>query len=271
MIGELRRWRGTVTLLAPMSHNDEVTLSTETKFRRMAYTIEGRKVEIPVYSGNAYRGRLRRLAMRRYLDALGVTECSPKLHYLLHAGGSLEKGSKQTADPVGARREVRRLIPPLSLFGTALESYLVSGKLQVGIALPICRELVPYTEQPSDRSIWDCLTTVFYTRRDDLEDKPEEAPVQQMKYQIEVLVPGTVLQHTFALLDASAIEASCFGDLMRAFEAEPLLGGMAAKGHGRVHVAYEPAWPDPTPYREWLSTAREECRQFLDRLERLLG
>lgn len=271
MIGDIRRWSGTLTLLAPLSHNDEITLSTETKFRRMAYAIGGRKTDVPVYSGNAFRGRLRRIAARQYLDAIGLTEVSPKVHYLFHAGGALEKGSKQDADPVGARRDLRRLIPPLSLFGTAVGNYLVSGKLSVGIALPICRELAPYTGVEAERSLWDCLSEIFYTRRDDLEDKPGDAPTQQMKYQIEVLTPGTILQHTFALKDATAIDASCFGAIMAAFQEEHQLGGMAAKGHGRVAPAYAPAWPDPAPYRDWLAANREACAEYVRRIEGQIG
>jgi hypothetical protein len=262
--------KGRLTLLSPLSHNDEVTLSVDTKFRRMAFMVDGRKVPLPVYSGNAFRGRLRRLIGRDLLEQIGLSEISPELHYLIFCGGSLKQGAKQDYIEVGKRRALREHVPPLSLLGTAAQNWIVAGKLRVGVAMPICKELAPYTGIHSEQSVWSMLDEVYYTRRDDLEDRPErgeDEQRQQMKYTVEVLVPGVVLDHTIHAEGCNELELSCLGRMMRLLEEDGSLGGMSGKGHGKVKFEYEGSWPDPASYLAFLSEKKDAIINYLRKLE----
>jgi hypothetical protein len=266
-------WRGTITLLSPLSHNDDVTLGTDAKFRRLTMLVDGRPEKVPVYSGNACRGILRRLAARDYLDRLGIEKVPDALYYCLFCGGALQKGSTQDKLDIGGKRKLREMVPFLSLFGTAYANQIMPGKLNVGMAVPVARETAAFTGRECALSVWDMLTEVFYTRRDDLEDKAERGDddqATQMKYSVECLTPGTVLVHEFVVEDGSEIELSCFGHLMRLFEANPILGGRSAIGHGKVQLAYEPAWPDPAPYLAAIEERREEMKQFVEGMGALL-
>jgi hypothetical protein len=266
-------WRGQITLLAPLSHNDDVSLGTDTKFRRLTMLVDGRPEKVPVYSGNAYRGILRRLAARDYLDRLGIEKVPDALYYCLFCGGSLQKGSTQDKLDIGGKRKLRAMVPFLSLFGTAYANQIMPGKLNVGMAVPVARETAAVTGRESTLSVWDILSEVFYTRRDDLEDKAEREEgdqATQMKYSVECLTPGTVLIHEFVVEDATEVEVGCFGHLMRLFEAVGILGGRGAIGHGKVELAYEPAWPDPAPYLDYIAERHEEMKQFVGGMGALL-
>ena len=69
---------------------------------------------------------------------------------------------------------------------------------------------------------------------------------------------------------ASDIELSCFGSILRAFEADPVLGGKSGTGHGKVQLQYEPGWPDAGPYYEFLETNREEIRNYVRNIRGVL-
>jgi len=266
-------WRGTITLLSPLSHNDDVALGTDAKFRRLKVLSGGRSEQVPVYSGNAYRGILRRLIARDFLNLLDIEKIPDALYYCLFCGGSLQKGSTQDKLDIGGKRKLRAMVPFLSLFGTAYVNQVLPGKLNVGMAVPVARETAGLTCVASELSVWDLLEEVFYTRRDDLEDKAERGDddqATQMKYSVECLSPGTLLVHEFVIEDASEVEASCFGHLMKRFEAEPILGGRSAIGHGKVQLAYEPAWPDPAPYLAYVEERHKEMRQFVEGMGALL-
>jgi hypothetical protein len=255
-------------------------MGVDTKFRRIKYQIPEGDVPIPVYSGNAFRGKLRRIAALDFLSRIGIEsggdeKVSDKLYYTLFSGGSLQKGSTSTGIDVGLKRELRRMIPFLSVFGTAFVNQMLPGKLGVGIAVPIADETESVTGRPSDRSVWDLVEQVFYTRRDDLEDPQEKRgdddTAQQMRYTIECLSTGTELVHEFLLHHPTDIDLACFGAVIRNFEEDPMLGGKSGVGHGKVRLAYEPAWPDPQPYYEYMDAHRDEIVAYVRGMEEKLS
>lgn len=260
-----KKWTGTLTLKAPLSHLSDETLSIDSKFRRMRIQRSGKPEEIPVYTGNAFRGRLRRLIMADLIELCGGGQLPDKMYYTLFSGGALEKGAGKSALDVAFRRLARSTIPPLSLLGAAHTNQMISGKLRVGIAWPVATETAEITGHASQSSIWEMTDEIFYTRKDDLEDKKDtEAPPQQMKYTVEVLVAGTVLQHTFGLAgQCDETELACFGRMMRLFEADPILGGKSGTGHGLVDPQYTPDWPDAGPYLQFVADNKDGIRKFL--------
>lgn len=287
----IHKWSGKLTLLSPLSHGADQTLSNHTKFRRLDVAQpDGTSLGVPCYSGNAFRGKLRRLIAADLVELLGTgtePQMFPKdVYYGLFAGGALEKGSTSRNIEVGWRVEARRLVPALSLLGTARKNQMLQGKLSVGMAWPIAKETVSATGIISDACIWEMVQDIQYTRRDDHEgyseaekqaaaqgsmfgeeekgDKKEkETGPQQMLYQIECLIPGTVLDHSFGIRDATDLELSCFGRMMRLFEEQPVLGSKSGSGHGRVKPEYEPEWPEDSLYLEHVAENKDGILEIL--------
>lgn len=267
-MGKIINFCGIITCMSPLSHNSDMNLGVDTKFRRIKYYTEYGTEDLPVYSGNAFRGILRRIAARDFLEHLGIEKVSDKLYYCFFCGGALEKGSHQDKIAVGLKREMRENIPWLSLFGTAYSNQMLAGKLKVGQGIPLATETQGFTGIKIERSIWDLLCEVFYTRRDDLEDKGNPSEKEQMKYQIECLAPGAVLQHEFTLENPNEIEVSCFGAIIRKFLENPILGGKSGAGHGKVKLNYKPEWPEAGPYYDFLSQNKEKIVAYVKGMEK---
>jgi len=124
-------------------HGDEKTGSTPV-LRTMTMWSEAlqKHVRIPLVSGNAVRGMLRRRLMRDMLDRLGLDEQNtPKLHHALFSGGLLESTEECTGEvDIAFRKLVRDTIPPIGLFGTAIGNQMIQGSLLVEHAVPVARE-----------------------------------------------------------------------------------------------------------------------------------
>jgi hypothetical protein len=266
---------GTITCLSPLSHNSDEAVGTDTKFRRTKLQTPSGPQLIPVYSGNAFRGKLRRIAALDFLERIGITldgdnKISDRLYFTMFSGGSLQKGSSSGGKlDIGFKRELREHIPFLSLFGTAVSNQMIQGKLSVGIAVPVAVEICP---NESDRSVWDLVEEIFYTRRDDLEnpETPNNDDPQQMKYSGECLSAGTTLKHEFLLNNANDVETSCFGAIMQRFLENPVLGGRSGIGHGKVKLDYKPKWPDGSIYDKHIKTHSEKIYSYMRDVERIL-
>src|SRR5690606_27158676 len=77
---------------SPLIHSDE-RVEVMQRFRREpVISADGELIDVPVYSGNAIRGMLRRAAALRICEEVGVRdrELPVKAFYLLFSGGYLE-------------------------------------------------------------------------------------------------------------------------------------------------------------------------------------
>jgi hypothetical protein len=256
-----------------MSHNSDENMGVDTKYRRLKIVSNNKTIDIPIYSGNAFRGILRRVAAKQFLDLLGVEKVKDALYYTLFCGGSLQKGSAQDNIDVGKKRELRKNIPFLSLFGSAVINQIFSGKLQIGICVPITKETSGITGVESTLSIWETLTEIFYTRRDDLEDKElprGEGTAQQMKYTVECLIPNLELYQKISVQAATEIELSCLGYAMEGLMKKGVLGGKSGVGHGQCLFSYTPGFDTGDRYLEYVSQNKEGIVSFLKTLEESL-
>lgn len=270
---EFFKFSGTITALSPLAHNSDESCGTDTKFRRVECFYQGLPVQVPIYSGNAFRGILRRIMARQFCDLIGLGEksLSDKLYYTWFTGGSLTKGVAQNHIEVGKKRDIRTNIPFLSLLGSAIGNMILEGKLNVWMALPIAKETQDMTGIESNRSIYEMTTEVFYTRRDDLEDpRDEKTQAQQMKYNIEVLRPGVKLQHGFVLSNIDKIEAGCFAHGMKKMCQNGVLGGKNATGHGRVKFEYSPEWQQEAPFLEYIEKNKKGILEYVKGMEAAL-
>lgn len=266
-------------LLSPLSHFGDERLGTMQIMRTNKFLYNGEFIDIPVYSGNGFRGQFRRIAMRDYLERVGIAEegISEKLYYTLFTGGSLVGGTRY--DEVGERRRIRRFCPPLALLGTALGDQIIQGKMKAPLFLPICKETVNYTGIESDMSFYDMLQEVFYTRKDDLksveynikkEEKEKKGDPVQMKYEMQCLSAGTELIGTMIIENVNEVEEAMVNATLNKLKKEvPFIGGKSAAGHGQVDIQYGELESEETYYK-YLEENKEKIRQWIREVEEAL-
>jgi hypothetical protein len=245
------RIEGTLEAVAPIHHGgDERTGSVSVLRSIMVWDPEaGDFVRLPFLAGNAIRGRLRRLAMRDLLALVDFDPegLDPKLYHALFAGGVLEKADETEGYvDLAFRKDVRELLPPLSLFGCSLRNQMMPSKLIVGNAFPVCREYRSYLPEAlrrdprAERPVRTYTDEVFTIRRDELRaGREEDEGAVQMKVSREVFIPGTLFYHYFQLQFPTEVEASCLARILDLFRESPYVGGDAAAGFGEVRPTYD--------------------------------
>jgi CRISPR/Cas system CSM-associated protein Csm3 (group 7 of RAMP superfamily) len=276
-MNHVRNFTGTYEAQAPISHGSDEDFGMEVRLRTLEITVrddgEVYHEDVPVISGNSLRGQLRDLLAEDFLDRLSTEgdtlEISDTLSSAFYSGGSLERTA-------GAGKLNRRLIhgirdniPPLSLLGTAIEDQMIEGRIDVGQLLPIAFETNSYTGYDEEKSVFDFVDKTFYTRQDDrVGGRQDGEDAQQMKYDVQVLVPGTRLHHDLTLRSGHTnIEAACLGHAFELFGERAVIGGMSSRGHGKVEFEYEDGLPNGDAYREWIDENRADIREFVEELD----
>lgn len=263
----------TMTLASPLIHSDE-RVEVMQRFRREPYLVEGELLDVPILSGNAIRGMLRRASALRICELLNVGERSLPLSafYLLFAGGFLS-GSSPTVN-VEDEIRVRELCTPVALLGGSRGGRIYHGLLDVWRGEPVCDELRSWHEPHAAYdghvpSCFDLLTEVNYTHRDDRsEDLGDEKSPVQMRYSFEALVPGTRLLHGCVLRTADELILGCLLDAIGILSRQQSIGGRAAIGHGRFRWT----WGDDVADRDALIDAyHDHVRERRDEIASILG
>lgn len=265
-----------IKLLSPLMHYGDERLGTMQIMRTNKFLYKGEFIDIPVYSGNGFRGQFRRIAMRDFLDKIGLAEegISEKLYYTLFTGGSLTGGSRY--EEIGNRMYLRKMCPPLALLGSAIGDQIIQGKMKSAIFLPICKETVEYTGKESDISFYDMLEDIFYTRKDDLksvtyninkdqEGKKNDNPVQ-MKYEAQCLSAGTELTGTIIIENSDKVEESMLNATLKKIKEIPFIGGKSAAGHGKISLSFDELESEEV-YYNYLEENKDEIRQWVRDLE----
>jgi hypothetical protein len=189
-----------------------------------------------------------------------------RLYAALANGGHLE-GSENRVDP-DARRELRASLPPLSVFGAALYSYMLPGHVDVGILWPRCQETVEAgVVQPGDAAeqlhpAEDLVEEVSHVRHADRDyQDPDVTGVGPMPATWEVLSTGTVLESRVVFADHATAEER--GAFLRGLELLATIGGKASVGFGRVAVTHDGDAGDLEAYRDWYASPRGDAIRAL--------
>lgn len=269
---------GVVTALTPVYHGGDEKLGSTPVLRTIMLYVDGvGEVPIPYISGNGIRGKLRRLLVKDFLDAVGYEIENAKLHHVLFSGGVLESTEETTGTvDLALRKRVRNLVPPMALFGCAVGNQMIQGILIVEHMWPICEEYRPYLpvkyqdDPRAGQPIRVFTDQSFITRRDDLRaERKEDEQAVQMKVDYECFVPGTKFYHRFVLQIPDELQKSCFGRMLELFEEMPYVGGRSSSGDGKVMLAYNTRF-DSGLYREFLGQKKEDIQKLLYELEALL-
>ena len=265
-----KKYNGFLKAKTPISHGGNIKTGSQTMLRRIKYYVDGKFIEIPYISGNALRGRLRRMSFLDLFQLIGFKMENLKLHHVLFSGGTLESVNSKDVGTIDfeLRREIRDTLPMLSLLGTAIGNQIMAGKLIVGNIVPICKELNPIFGTEETHSIFEFLDQSFQTRKDDLHlEKTKDETATQMLYEFEVFVPGTVFSHSFTLEDPTDLEVSAFGRMMELFKKSPYIGAMKATGMAEFEVLY-PNLPSSELYVSFVKDNKDKIVAVLRDLEK---
>lgn len=276
---ETLRFKGNWTALSPIHHGGSEDYGTTKLILALPTVIinplTGKEEidNIPCIHGNAVRGYLRRLLMDDFLTLLDYELDSKKVYHFLFTGGLLEAldSKDKGAINLSRKKEIRELIPPISLLGSALGNQMIQGKLKVGMGDIVCSETKHYIEEYSDYdfSAYNLKGSDFGTRLDDLKEgkTEEDEQAHQMKYEFETLIRGTKFTHEFILEDCNSVEKACFYRMFQLWEERPYLGGKSGTGYGKVKLDYpEIDSLSDTDYLDYLHDNREEICALLDEL-----
>ena len=278
---ETLRFKGNLTALSPIHHGGSEDYGTTKLILTLPNVIINpltSKEEIdniPAIHGNAIRGYLRRLIMDDFLTQLNYELNSKKVYHFLFTGGLLEALDPKDKGAINLTRkkEIRELIPPISLLGSALGNQMIQGKLKVGIANIVCAETKHYITDYSDYdfSAYNLKSSDFGTRLDDLkEEREEDEQAHQMKYEFETLIRGTKFTHEFILEDSDDVEKACFCRMMNLWKERPFLGGKSGTGYGKVKLDYPNVDElSDMSYLNYISDRREDIINLLDELVKI--
>jgi len=294
-------FEGTMTALTSISHIGQTHGINSMLRREKVVQLDGTVEDIPIISGNSIRGILRDRGMLHMLSNLGygvdretreVSGLPLASFYFLFSGGILvapgDKASKSITKPsrgldIDEARRWRELIPLVSIFGGAMGNQIMSGKVKIGKAIPVCIEtahLIPnrFVNGFGIQSIWELLQKESYTRSDDekseklrqliapeerlaLEDKArterkkrdlgksvreKDEQKQQMRYHVETIAAGTKLFWEITLDDVNDLEFEAFCVTLAEFGRFPYIGGKSGVGHGKVAIEFD-KWVEINP------------------------
>ncbi|MEN2997779.1 MAG: hypothetical protein ABDH28_01900 [Brevinematia bacterium] len=269
------RYESIVKALTPVHHGGNEKTGSTPVLRTIFIQTEYGEVPIPYISGNHLRGRIRRLVMRDFMELIGVPpETLPKrIYHSFFTGGVLEGGEEvEGVLNLELRQQIRKNIPPLSLFGCALGNQMLVGKIKVAHLIPIAQETKEFIPQHilegiKIKPIRVFTDEAFLTRRDDLQAREEGEEAVQMKVDYEVFVPGTLFYHFFLLEYPTPIEHSCFARMINLFKQSPYIGARSAQGDGLIDFDYGVSVGE----EEYISYVKQNAKVITEFIRNLAG
>lgn len=262
--------------LTGLAHGSDSKAGNATLFRRRSVITEtGRHLHLPVYAGNSIRGQLRDLLADHLIKSLGleVSRSQPPIElwafHVLYAGGVLEGGASKAEANLGksgairtdGMREIRDMLPMISVLGTAIGNRVIAGRVYTGDLRPHCLEWGLGDRRAAELMAWE-----FLTRREDYEGRADEEDTSAMIAETEILKPGTRLTGGIDIDGhANSLERACLGRGLRLLAERGKLGAENRRGLGKVDIQYTGA-PDPGEYDQFLTDNRQAILDFLTRL-----
>lgn len=259
-------WTGTATAVSSISHGSETRGLTTMMRRESIIGADGELITVPLISGNAFRGRLRRVGEEmmastlKYRGRLTVAAAAA-----LRSGGALTKAS---ADPISGQnlQRLRSLVPLISVFGCAGAGRLIEGCLQVGKLMPIATETQALLGRTASLSFRDLIQVETYSHVDDA-DRAEDPTGAPMQFRVETFRAGTQLDVWINLADPTDNELSFFGELLDRFASSATIAGRSGIGHGRLRLDITPSREIPSvDWREQIEPHADEAIELLNRL-----
>lgn len=255
------RWEATVTAVSSVAHGGEA-LGAVTYLRRERFLSREGLIDIPIISGNAWRGLLRRTAADLWWEAVGEPKLTLAVMHAIWAGGALAKSS---GSPItgGRVQEVRQVCPVIGLFGASGGGRILDGALQVGKMVPVCtetRSMLPPTvaEEPAMPSLWDVtqieylskFASVLEHRDAVVEDAENTESLPPARFGVETFVAGTRFSTWLSGQWLTPIEMSFLLDVVTQYSATARVGGYQRMGLGNILFEWQ-GMPNKDDYPNW--------------------
>lgn len=272
-----------ITAISSIVHRDDsrAMSSTHTLFRReKILTPTGDVAVIPIVSGNAWRGALRRLGETLIAPILNYDgQLTPPAAHLLRNGGFLRKSTTEMTPE--DERHLKSLIPLIALFGGAGNGRIMSGKITVSKVIPVTADtlhLLPFPIDPSaavPTSIHAVLGQESISHGNDLPpgvgDLTRDDASSPIRLDTETLIAGTQLAGQLRLHHLTPLEYAFARELLDTFAHHGHLGGRTAAGHGRIrattiHRAQDQPEHADIDWRAHLSEHRDDALAALNTL-----
>lgn len=217
-------------VLSSIIHTEDVSSNISNIYREKKL-INNKIHNIPAIHGNSIRGILRRIAMNRLCELVNIKKksISEKKYHFLFNGGALDAGIGYIE--LDKKQKLRKLLPILSIFGSAMSNDMLQGKMIITTALPQCKEI-----GNGEISYNNMTNIIRYIRIDDFEKNNKD---NQMFYEIEVLINGCILEWEIILDYCNKLEIEALEDTLIEFSKKPYIGGARAKGHGKIEFDFK--------------------------------
>jgi hypothetical protein len=269
------KWPARITATSSIAHGGE-PLGTVTYLRRERFLSADGLIEIPVISGNAWRGLLRRTAADLWWEAAGRPKLTTAVMHAIWSGGALAKSS---GSPItgGRVQEVRRACPVIALFGASGGGRILDGSLQVGKMLPICQETLPMLPRPrpaeTPPSLWDLTQIEYFSKipsvlehRDAvIDDAGVNDPLPPARFGVETFVMGTQFSTWLAGEWLTDLEMDFLLEALEIYGAAARVGGYQRMGMGSIDISWEglPPRSSAAGWRSIMGTFGSEERGVL--------
>lgn len=268
-----------MTARTSIVHKDDSRTATSTLalFRREKVLTPAGDIDVvPIISGNAWRGVLRRIGEQLLAPVLDYHgQLSTPAAHLLRNGGTLRKTT--AAFTAEDERRLATLVPLIGLFGGAANGRVMRGALTVSKVVPVTAataHLLPTShtiDYPIPASPQSVLGLESFTHADDtatghhLSDAGDVDP--RLRYDTETLIAGTRLHGHTRIAHASALSYAFYLDILDTFTRTGHLGARSATGHGTItaHAAttITAGTPEPIDWRAHIAAHRDDAMAML--------
>lgn len=259
---------------------DNVAMFRREKIR----TLAGAIVQVPIVSGNSFRGVLRRIGEDLTAAALNYEGALPvAAAHLLTNGGRLAKSASPLTDE--DQRRLTTLLPQLAVFGGSASGRLMGGLLKVGKVMPEVAEVAHILDRPPTGPLLPArrlLTEEFFSHLGDHRTHTDQAPRIDRndetttspfgRFGVETISAGTRLQTWVLITNATDHQTAFLRDVLDIFARRGHLGGRIAAGHGTITATLTPdvqrgQLPDDTvDWQTRLTTHRDDVIAALSKL-----
>ncbi len=266
-----------LTTVSPLSHGSDLKAGNATLFRRMqVLSTDNTVLTLPFYAGNAFRGEMRDCLADHFLKSLGIkterntNNISLAFFHILYAGGVLEENSgitKVIANLLGNNGAIkakgiytfRKMLPHISLLGTALGNRILAGRCKFADFRPECIEwnngVVPAAE---------LMDWLYITRREDNEDSTKN---MSMIANTEVIKSGVNLHGGIDMDNyITDIEKSALALGITLINDKGYIGAESRRGFGNIKMLVENL-PSTELYTQYLADNKESILDFLKELQ----
>jgi CRISPR/Cas system CSM-associated protein Csm3 (group 7 of RAMP superfamily) len=150
-------------------------------------------------------------------------------------------------------------------------SEMLEGKMIVSNLRPQCKELWNW-----ELSHWDMVQVVRYTRQDDsksehwdkrVKEKGEKwekgDKVQQMFYDIETLIVGTMLEGEIIVDSDNSIEIWALYSALLELKNKPYIWGASRVGHGKIEILNDIDFDLAKEYDNYVLEHKEEIIEWI--------